>query len=123
MSEERKLIDWTKPIECVNGVSEVKWLHSLKGPGISNRHVLLFTSITGYEAIYHLDDYGCWSGHTPCVRNVPERRVDFVININGFNHCSWATREIADEQAHPARKAIVTIYECDGRYTAEVEHV
>lgn len=122
MSTERKPIDWTKPIETVDG-RPAKWLHRLliqvRNDDINTYpNVLAVLYSPASEGIAYVDDYGSSTVGTPFIRNVPERRVVCVTTIGDGWRCTNDSG-VGRQKA----KAIVTIYECDGRYEAEVEHV
>lgn len=122
MSNELKLIDWSKPIEHVCGINQVKWLVSLQGSH-SHRHVVLFSN-QGSEDVHHLNDYGCWNDTTPCVRNVPERTEFATLNIyKGGTFSVLPNKAAAETVRGKDCEAVVSIYKVDGKYESEVEYV
>lgn len=124
MSNELKLIDWSKPIEHVRGIYQVKWLVSLQGSH-SHRHVVLFsTNDKKSENVHHLNDYGCWNDTTSCVRNVPERTEFATLNIyKGGTFSVLPNKAAAETVRGKGCEAVVSIYKVDGKYESEVEHV
>lgn len=124
MSNELKLIDWSKPIEHVRGIYQVKWLVSLQGSH-SHRHVVLFsTSDKKNENVHHLNDYGRLNDTTPCVRNVPERTEFATLNIyKGGTFSVFPNKAAAETARGKDCEAVVSIYKVDGKYESEVEYV
>ena len=122
MSTERKPIDWTKPIETVDG-RPARLLIKRYVPCNYPYFVIVDEGTPSEEIETTTENGRATVGGAYFIRNVPERRVRRVINMHKDEAFMWLDRWQADREAHPDRKAVVTIYECDGRYEAEVEHV
>lgn len=72
---ERKLIDWAKPLEVAHqsyrNCYTVEYKFSLPNPPDQFKHVVVVTEKNAYTWLYVLDDYGGSKVDPTFIRNIP----------------------------------------------------
>lgn len=109
-------IDWTKPIETMEGRPARVIATDIKG----DRSILVAAlNVAGNENIYWLDSNGmCFPYREPSVCNVPPAPEVRYFNFysDGMISNDHESREEADKNAGPDRIACVRVEFPEGRY-------